>query len=343
MLAVAYLLAAADRRAKMSKNTSIEWCTATWNPIIGCTKISDGCKNCYAYNLHKKRHKAFQTGKMQNFKQYAKPFSEIQLFENRLNQPLKWKRPERIFVNSMSDLFHDDIPDDFIKEIFRVMAVSKHHTFMVLTKRPERMLAWFKRYGWNLVHTPHIWLGVSIENQKAADERIPYLLQTPAAVRFLSCEPLLSPVDLQFWFENDCEVTDDNLDAPDGAIIGAIERVGDRWERIYDEKIDWVIVGGESGPNARPVHPDWVRSLRDQCAAVDVPFFFKQWGTWLPGVKMPRQQNINYDIYQMQNGEFGRIITGHWWDGETVSVKVGKKKAGRVLDSKEWNEIPGKR
>lgn len=212
--------------------TAIEWTDTVWNPVTGCSKVSEGCRNCYAFALHDMRHKAFQDGKKLP-QQYEKPFSEIQLFSDRLVQPLKWKKPQRVFVNSMADLFHKDVPFDFIDKVFATMALSPKHTFQILTKRPERMLEYFQsgsqekmierwaeaayditsghdeaeifvynrlngvlpkaKPGWPI---QNVWLGTSVENQKAADERIPLLLQVPAAVRFLSYEPLLGPVNL---------------------------------------------------------------------------------------------------------------------------------------------------
>ena len=249
----------------MGDKSKIEWTDATWNPVSGCTKVSAGCKNCYAERWFPRV--------------YNRPFNDVKMHPERLEQPLRWKRPRRIFVNSMSDLFHESVPLDFIDRVFASMAISKQHIFQVLTKRPDRMLSYIqsirisaeddfqgfderfttalKPLNTNIFDDANIisdltgplrnvWLGVSVENQKTADERIPLLLEIPAAVRFLSCEPLLEKIDI-----NDCAC------------------------RI--EWIDWVIVGGESGPNFRPMDPDWVRNIRDQCEDAGVPFFFKQW------------------------------------------------------------------
>jgi protein gp37 len=268
--------------------TSIEWTDKTWNPTTGCTRISDGCKNCYAFQLHDQRHKAFLEGKDVRAKQYARPFKELQLFEDRLTDPLSWKKPCRVFVNSMSDLFHKDVPDDFLDRVFAVMALAGRHTFQVLTKRPERMAEYLTRemgpngrpggnnwledapramcmataaasavlreregdpflpcFPWPL---PNVWLGTSVENQAAADERHAHLMRTPAAVHFWSAEPLLGPID-----------------------------TGPLWEK--HGKPAWVIVGGESGPGARPCRVEWLRSLRNQCAAAGVAYFLKQFGS----------------------------------------------------------------
>lgn len=336
--------------------TAIEWTDAVWNPVTGCSKVSEGCRNCYAFALHDMRHKAFMEGKKLP-QQYAKPFSEIQLFPDRLEQPLKWKKPRRVFVNSMADLFHPDVPFDFIDQVFAVMALCPQHTFQILTKRPERMLEYLTKptspfsidkladispymeeWGWispedaaNIAPPgsalpkwpewplPNVWLGTSVENQKAADERITLLLQTPAAVRFLSCEPLLGPVDLQ------------KVRYKDQVTINALTGMHD-WKyppANPEQRIHWVIVGGESGQNARPMHPDWVKSLRDQCQDAGVPFFFKQWGEWAPG------SNFLDLIPSGTSHNFGQDLD----DNQSV-WKVGKKKAGRLLDGQEWNQFP---
>lgn len=284
--------------------TKIEWTEETWNPTVGCSKVSDGCKNCYAFELHDKRHKAWQNGTWANTpKQYHKPFTDIQLFYDRLDKPLKWKKPRIIFVNSMSDLFHEDVPDDFICEVWTSMAAASHHIFQVLTKRPERMRDWLNNYGPVYGTLKNVWLGVTAENKATADERIKILLQTPAAVRFLSLEPLLGPIDLYEGY-------------------GAF-RVGENG--VLNQGVDWVIVGGESGPGARPMHPDWVRDIRDQCMDADVNFFFKQWGEWTS--EFPQKLNLA-----------NRQIT--YQQGETF-YKVGKKQAGRTLDGRTWDEYPG--
>lgn len=220
--------------------SSIEWTDKVWNPVTGCTKVSAGCANCYAETF---AHRGMGQWK-------GRKFEDVRIHNDRLNQPWHWRKPARVFVNSMSDLFHEDVPDDFINAVWRVMAENAQLTFQVLTKRPERML----EFG---TGNHNIWLGVSVENQKAADERIPLLFQTPAAVRFLSVEPMLESIRLP-W-------------AKPGVIIFK-----------NDEKIPpslhWVICGGESGPKARPFNIDWARDLRDQCKAVGVPFFMKQMG-----------------------------------------------------------------
>ena len=214
----------------MSLGSSIEWTEATWNPVTGCTKVSAGCKNCYAERMAK-RLKAM--GKPQ----YANGF-KLTLQHDSLHLPLGWRQPRTIFVNSMSDLFHKDVPLEFIEKVFAVMNRCPQHTFQVLTKRPEIAAAYAAHLNW----TPNVWMGTSVENQLVL-HRVTSLREIPARVRFLSVEPLLGPIP-----------------------------------RLPLHGIHWVIVGGESGPGARPMDPQWVRDIRDQCVARGVPFFFKQWG-----------------------------------------------------------------
>lgn len=285
----------------MSGISGIEWTDKTWNPTTGCARVSEGCRNCYAFQLHDQRHAAHMAGKKLPA-QYAKPFKELQLFEDRLNDPLSWKKPCRVFVNSMSDLFHKDIPDGFIDRVFAVMALAGRHTFQVLTKRPERMAEYVARLGkgiapleaaarslgWTLQiehpdtgrklglvpwPIPNVWLGTSVENQAEADERIPHLLRTPAAVRFLSCEPLLGPVDLS------------KIDLRRiGKVPNQLSKVLGDWVAPLagaftdSPRVNWVIVGGESGPGSRPCDVAWVRSLVGQCKAAGVACFVKQLG-----------------------------------------------------------------
>lgn len=210
--------------------SKIEWTESTWNPTTGCTKISSGCINCYAERMAK-RLKAMGTPK------YVNGF-EVSLHEDSLSEPYTWKKPKVIFVNSMSDLFHEDIPFSFIEKVFRVMNENPQHIFQVLTKREENLLKYNDKLNW----TSNIWMGVTVEDANAK-KRIDYLRQTDAAIKFLSCEPLLSN-------------------------LGKLDLSG----------INWVIVGGESGPKSRPIEEDWVLDIYSQCKSDDIPFFFKQWG-----------------------------------------------------------------
>jgi len=268
----------------MGAKTGIEWTDATWNPIMGCSRVSEGCRHCYAEGVAA-RFGLKKNGAEKKPTVYdglihivnGEPVWTGKIVETRqLLTPLKWRKPKRIFVNSMSDLFHENVTDEQRDRIFAVMALCPQHTFQVLTKRPAIMHRYLSDSETSLrvqdcvdemtdsyayvEPFPNLWLGVSVENQAAADERIPLLLQTPAAVRFLSCEPLLGPL----------------------LIEGALHNLPEFDDVPQLPRIDWVICGGESGPHARPMHPDWARSLRDQCAAAGVSFFFKQWGQWTP-------------------------------------------------------------
>lgn len=256
--------------------TKIEWTDVTWNPVTGCDKVSPGCDHCYAETI---------ANRFDGTKAFPNGFA-VTLHPERLTAPLHWRKPRRVFVNSMSDLFHSEVPDEFIAAVFATMAMTPQHTYQVLTKRHGRMRSlmsstdFLRTVGYrcddaghpdlapdSLNPSPNVWLGVSVEDQKRADLRIPALMQTPAAVRFLSMEPLLGPVDITRWLRQGEPRT----------------------------SLDWVIVGGESGPGARPVDGDWVRSLRDQCEASGEAFFFKQWGGRTPKAN-------------------GREIDGRTWD-----------------------------
>ncbi len=328
----------------MSDKTKIEWTDATWNAIRGCSRISEGCRNCYAESVANR------------FKGEGLPYEgliartgqwngKIKAVDSVMDQPFRWKKPRRIFVNSMSDLFHENLPFSEIDKIFAVMSAANWHTYQVLTKRAYRMQEYFKnddwidrvrKIAWNLnpasayheTHMigglPNVWLGVSVEDQKAAEERIPFLLETPAAVRWISAEPLIGPIDFSgMWVPSNPAIHVNML-----------------------EKLDWVVVGGESGKSARPMHPDWARTLRDQCVALDVPFLFKQWGEWLPGELV-----VGKTVYaacsdgkiMISKGNKARDNFGTHPDihsGNLIALKVGKKAAGRLLDGKEWNQYP---
>jgi protein gp37 len=261
--------------------TGIEWTDTTWNPVTGCDRISAGCDNCYALALAK-RLKAMGSAKYQNDgdPRTSGPGFGVTVHPAALDIPRRWRSPRRVFVNSMSDLFHARVPASFVQQVIEVIAETPQHTYQVLTKRPGRARRMVVERG--LVLPPNLWLGTSIEHGGVTD-RITELVNTPAAVRFLSCEPLLGPIDLGKWLFP--------LGCPDGCGCrwpGDDERFEcgcpgcEDWRPI--PAINWVIAGGESGPNARPVHPDWVRDLRDQCVDGNVAFFFKQWGGRTPKV-----------------------------------------------------------
>jgi len=319
--------------------TKIEWVRnpdgtkgETWNPITGCTKVSPGCKNCYAERMAKRL--AGRYGYPEQPHQF-----DVTPHYDKMDLPLRWKKPRMVFVCSMGDLFHKDIPMRFISQVFELMSQARQHTFQVLTKRPERALEfylWAKKIdGWAFGY-PNVWLGTSVENQAAADERIPLLLQTPAAVRFVSCEPLLGYVE-------PCNILKDGL-----KINSLTGETGTRegWPGKDTGRLNWIICGGESGPGARPMHPDWARGLRDQCQQAGVPFFFKQWGRWIDYHNAPAETRIAID-----RGAYQEMLVSYhnadivWREPSEHQngwvYAAGKKAAGRLLDGRTWSEMPG--
>jgi protein gp37 len=344
----------------MGDKTKIEWADASWNPLraiyrnpldedkIGwhCEKVSGGCDHCYSEAFNENR---FGTGLP--FKPGHRKDVEIFLDETILLQPLKWKRPRKIFVCSMTDLFGDFHTDEWIDKMFAVMALCPQHTFQILTKRSRRMREYMDNYdrvrecnvmlscgkvdrfkdhnlsgcetGWPL---PNVWLGVSCEDQTRADERIPDLLATPAAVRFVSAEPLLGPVDFEPYLS-------EHFRAEDGS-------------NPTNDKIDWIIVNAEFGKKARPMHPDWARAIRDQCADAGTAFFFKQWGEWAPG------ENCEHTVTRTERTA---SLFGNEWQFESLTplmlqeqhiddepdlYRIGKKRAGRHLDGVIHDAMP---
>jgi protein gp37 len=232
--------------------TRIEWAEETWNPVTGCSPVSAGCEHCYAARMAKRLAGRFGYPKDDPF--------QVTYHPERINEPLRWRKPRMVFVCSMGDLFHEDMPNVWRREVLQVMANAQRHTFFVLTKRPGAMLRWYTKM-WGRKALPNVWLGVTAESQKAADERIPLLLKTPAAKRFVSCEPLLGPVVFRAADFSDCGR------GPGWLTAGNMAR---------KPKLDWVICGAETGPGARHMHSDWARSIRDQCQEADVPFFYKK-------------------------------------------------------------------
>lgn len=295
----------------MAGNSGIEWTNRTWNPLAGCTWKSSGCDHCYAAGMalrleamaEKDVAEGRDPGGKRKYMGIAQRRSDgqavfngkIHLDDDALGDPLRWKKPQMVFVNSMSDLFHKDVPDAFLDSAFMVMREAKRHTFQVLTKRPERMKEYVnKRWtALGLFEARNIWLGTSVENQTMADERLGHLVNTRAHVRFVSFEPLLGPVDVRHWLQS----------------------------------IHWVIVGGESGKGARPMHPDWARWLRDQCREEWAKYFFKQWGEYLPANLVENQATYPDSALAA-------------YPGNGIAIRVGKKAAGRLLDGREWNEMP---
>lgn len=386
----------------MADKSPIEWTDATWNPIVGCSIATTGCTHCYAMKMAARieamgtaPHYAGTTKKVNGNAVWT---GKLALAPERiLTQPLRWKEPRRIFVNSMGDLFHEDVPDEWIDRVFAVMALAPQHTFQVLTKRAKRMREYltaggpmpldrpFDRMRWYVFHhfygkgdgspesikaareayegvaawpLPNVWLGVSAERQQEADERIPELLATPAAIRFVSAEPLLGPIDFE---RVKLPQIVNPLDALRGMTWQQMNHGRYAGQRIYsglvfggDRGLDWIIVGGESGPDARPMHPAWVRSIRDQCAAASVSFFFKQWGEWAPGecankaaTRTERTASLCDDDWYRSKWIQGtitpRVSAETHYEDEPDVYRLGKKAAGRKLDGVEHNGMPGLR
>ena len=311
----------------MADKTGIEWTDATWNPVTGCVKVSPGCDKCYAERDLSRWKRSGPNGNAK----FDRGGGAIQLHPDRLDQPSRWKRPRRIFVCSVSDLFAHEVPDDFIDAVFAVMWANDRHTFQVLTKRAARVSGWWEGYkrrnghqsfanqfGW----PANIWLGTSVESQDYVG-RIDQILRVPAPVHWVSAEPLLGPVDLSLWLDNGHE---------SGGVQG--------W--IPEPLLDWVVAGGESGPWARPMHPDWPRKLRDDCVAAGVPFLFKQWGEYIsPGQYMKTNMiDGRWPIWCVNPaGEFAKRDR-HWKDHDGCAhyLRRGKKAAGRALDGLEWDQ-----
>jgi protein gp37 len=359
----------------MADHTTIEWVAAlakargaipsTWNPIEGCSRASDGCRGCYAAAMQRRFRPELVDVAPDG---HARFNGTVNFMPGRLAIPLKAKKPRVYFVGDMADLFHPSVKDEWLDQVFAVMALCPRHTFLLLTKRPERMREYLASaarghaIGMGALHLtleahqqnrrsnagagvmmsgdparlvawplPNVWLGTTVEHQAAADERIPQLLATPAAKRFISAEPLLGPLSFR-WQSWHHEATSETYRQ-------YFERVGSISHLESIKGIDWVIAGGESGPGARPMHPDWVRALRDQCGASRVPFLFKQWGAWLD-VEEARDILGDDDsrISDQQHRRSGK--TDLAVIGNSIFVCVGKKSAGRLLDGCTWDEVP---
>ena len=389
----------------MADKTGIEWADATWNPIVGCSIVSPGCTNCYAMQMAARiermtdptHHSIGASPRDTHYRGTTQPSKAGPVWTGKLalvpdhilTQPLRWKKPRAIFVNSMGDLFHEDTPDEWIDKVFAIMALAHWHTFLVLTKRAERMqryltagrgLKWIDAMrpyaGWpegqgGMLKTTNmalenVWLGVSTERQAEADERIPLLLATPAAKRFISAEPLLGAIDLRA-LKPDFGAPDEEHWRYNALSGGHYYRDDERFIISGDgpplETLDWVIAGGESGKDARPMHPDWARGLRDQCAAAGVPFFFKQWGEWKEwrhDVDGPYVEEIGDEEAEAAAATIAREVqtpgwltpSGHFYrspeafeaaDGDEpgrVMERIGKRAAGRLLDGVEHSERP---
>lgn len=309
----------------MGQNSNIEWTDNTFNPWVGCFKVSPGCKHCYAEELMTRK------GRWANTWGPPETTERIRTSDDNWRKPLKWDRQAqkdgkrvKVFCSSLADVFEDNTQlKSWRLDLFMLISDTPYLDWQILTKRPEFARTFFEQHPGFLL--PNVWIGTSVEDQKRADERIPELLKIPAAIRFLSVEPLLGPVDLSgrtvegVWIDQEYADLDYGL----GEVI---EREG--WP------IHWVIVGGESGPDARPMHPDWARAIRDQCTAAGVAFHFKQWGGWVP--------NSQYPPAQYNPGDLPPFIPGAQtkWSSDLVSYKVGKHAAGRLLDGRTWDEMP---
>lgn len=338
----------------MGDNTGIEWADATWNPLVGCAVLSPGCKHCYAMKLAARleaidlaqERREGEPGPMAHYRGLTDQTKGGAVWNGEYNlapdalfhKPLAWQRSRKIFVNSMSDLWYDPVPLSVIDRVFAIMALSPHHEFQLLTKRARRMRQYLNdpatpgriseavqtlyregmvqregrmeplRVLWPL---PNLWLGISVENQDQAQIRIPELMASPAAIRWISAEPLLGPVNFRT-----IRVDGGTVDA----LIGA---------RPGYHPIDWIVVGGESGPRSRPMNPQWVRDIREQCEDAGVTFFFKQWGDWLRFGETDASGNTNV------RARGKRTDVWHDWENGEFSVRVGKRDAGNFIDEKQ--------
>ena len=309
--------------------TKIEWTEKTWNPIRGCSRVSEGCRHCYAEKMAGRFGGPGQPYEgLVQLRSGWKWTGEIRVVHEAMDEPKRWRKPAMVFVCSMSDLFHERLPFDRIDLVFNTMLATPQHTYQILTKRPARMAAYVAdRFHPSRNPLPrHIWLGTSVENQDTADQRIEDLLTIEHEPLFLSMEPLLGPIVLNRWMS----------DEPCPAC-----QAGD----CPEPHIGWVIVGGESGPGARPMHPDWVRQIRDRCVASETPFFFKQWGAWEVSPRRPQKPESRYAAVHYagttaftKDNPFDPFSRGHpnW----VMMRRVGKKMAGRELDRKTWSEMP---
>lgn len=356
----------------MGDRTKIEWTDATWNPVTGCTRISPGCDHCYIdrsppFRIERRRFvkecahcsgDGFEpmTGKFRGSHACSVCSGDgevassevgastgVRLHRDRLEIPLRWRKPRRVFVCSLADLFHDEVSDEYIARVFAVMGLARAHTFQVLTKRPARMRALLSSSGFLELVTvamtrhpgrvtgerlpdmpfPNVWVGTTVENQEWADRRIPILLDIPAAVRFLSVEPMLGPVNLCTCYPGG--YTFDTFEGPQGHCAVHGRRV-----------VDWVICGGESGPGARPMHTQWVRDLRDECTAASVAFHFKQWGEWA----RTGQVGVGWLPEGSCYGSEIDVPAPAPFTFREILQRVGKRQSGRVLDGRTWDEYP---
>ncbi|MBP5880753.1 phage Gp37/Gp68 family protein [Streptomyces caniscabiei] len=369
--------------------TRIEWATDVWNPVSGCDRVSEGCTNCYALSFAR-RHRAMGT---RGYERDGRPETSgpgfgVSLHDWALREPLRWRTAKRVFVNSMSDAFHPEVPDEYLAALWAVMywtgadvrgqyAHRPVQTYIILTKRPPRMRAWLRKWadrdtrvelitraaerGWcdqedvdNAPFMParlaSVWLGVSVEDQAAADARIPLLLETPAVVRFASVEPLLGRVDLTRWLRPAIDCGFANPDDGCCSHPGNLTPECHRWVRCPVaangawEGLDWVIAGGESGPKARPMHPSWVSELQLACQIAGVPLFFKQWGQWAPygeGEATPDGVHGPVALVDQQGRTHSPKAGAPAPAGSARMARYGKKRAGNALNGAHFEQLPG--
>jgi protein gp37 len=333
----------------MGADTGIEWADHTFNPWTGCQNVSPACDHCYAETTAKRAPSTFGG--------WGPHAERKRTSESYWRQPLLWDKRAakdgvraRVFCASMADVFDNAVPIEWRQDLFNLIWNTPNLDWLLLTKRPQniaKMLpvnADFPSLAWPW---PHVWLGTTVENQAEADRRIPHLLAVPAAKRFLSMEPLLGPVDLTRWLRAFDRCPHDG--APENGCEGCDGTGGNDCGAVTRSRLDWIIAGGESGPKARPSHPDWFRSLRDQCQAAGVPFFFKQWGEW----GNPQRHPVPSDaagtlkpfriVSSTEKGRVGgTIYEAGRGPGEPCELleRVGKKAAGALLDGREWREMP---
>ncbi|WP_426018954.1 DUF5131 family protein [Brevundimonas sp. DWR2-3-1b1] len=362
----------------MADHTHIEWTDATWNIVTGCSVVSPGCTNCYAMRLAGTRLRDHPSRKGLTTESKAGPVwnGQVRFNADWLTQPLRWSKPRKIFVAAHGDLFHDGVTDDQLDQIFAVMALCPQHVFQILTKRPERMLAYFVRlaesqraldhmsfivpqvlddaaaridgasHGVSFDDTPwplpNVWLGVSAEDQTRAAQRVAILLETPAAVRWVSAEPLLGSIDFR-----SLEVEPPHRRYRNALTGQGMSRTdGPFFAETLSAKLDWVVVGGESGQGSRPMHPDWARHIRDDCAAAGTPFLFKQWGDWTPGENAQNTIGRTVDTADWFNDQWhfetltSASAEGMHIDDEPTCYRAGKKAAGRRLDGVQHDGYP---
>lgn len=307
---------------------NIGWCDETLNPFVGCSKCSPGCDNCYAERFAARLAKNPKTAAKYRgvVDERGRWTGKINLhMDGCLHAATVTRKPKRFFIGSMTDIFHENIPDEEIRNLFLSIAIVPNHLpiYMVLTKRPQRAQAILGDMLVTIPELHRIWLGVTVCNQEEADEKIPFLLDIPAAVRFISVEPFLGPINLWRWFP------DGTCPTPAPVACG-LERVTKNPE--YENGIHWVIAGGETGPGARPMHPEWARSLRDQCQSAGVPFYFKGWGEWRSGGMSLHRFDLSVRYTILKSGLPGIPIAEMY--------RIGKKRAGCLIDGQEWHQFP---